>query len=122
VGYELHITRASRWAEAEEHPITPAEWGSFAQAHPKLVQSGSITWKDIGTHPVYSLIREDGDEALLSWREDVINVWGITEAFWTDLVSLAAQLHARLVGDEDEEYLPDGTEVAWDESRAPITL
>jgi len=33
---------------------------------------------------------------------------------------LAAQLHARLVGDENEEYHLDGSSTDWTEDKAPI--
>jgi hypothetical protein len=121
VGYELHITRSGEWIDADQHPITVAEWESFAGAHPNLAQDGSIGWKDIGTQTVYSFTCEDGTQALLSWRNDHVYVWGEFPDRVAALAALAAQLHARLVGDDEEEYLPDGSWVHWTEPRAPIT-
>lgn len=121
MGYELHITRAGEWIDADQHPITLAEWESFAEAHPKLTQDGSVGWKDIGTQAVYSFTCEDGSQAWLSWRDDHVYVWGEFRDHVAALAVLAAEFHARLVGDDEEEYLPDGSCARWTEPRAPVT-
>jgi hypothetical protein len=144
VGYEpdhkLHITRASEWAGADQHPITRAEWESFAEAHPKLSQSGSVGWRDVelnedgsvgridtGTQPAYSFTCEDGARVRLYWRDDHViaspGAWGEGELLGHEaaLATLAVQIRARLLDDDEDEYLPDGSQVHWDESRKPIT-
>jgi hypothetical protein len=121
VSYELHITRASEWPDAHQHPITIDGWASFAEAHPKLTLDGRVGWADIGTQAVYSLTCDGGNEALLSWRDDHVYVWGDFQDCLAAIATLAAQLHARLIGDDQEEYLPDGSWIDRDESRSPIT-
>lgn len=121
MSYELHITRAGEWVDADQHPITVAEWESFAGAHPKLIQDGEVSWKDIGTQPVYSFTCENGSQVWLSWRDDHVYVWGELWDPCPALVALAAQFQARLVGDDEEEYLPDGSWARWTGPRAPIT-
>ena len=141
VDYELHITRATQWACADQHPITRAEWESFAEAHPKLSQGGSVSWRgielngdgsvgqiDTGTQPAYSFTCEDGAKVRLYWRDDHVMVspdpWGEPqghEAALGALATLAVQIRARLLGYDEDEYLPDGTRAHWDESRKPIT-
>jgi len=121
VSYELHITRAGEWTDAGQHPITLAEWERFAEAHPKLTPDGTVGWTDIGTQAVYSFTGMDGNEAFLSWRGHHVEVWGrLQDQAVADLATLAAQLHARLVGDDEEEYLPDGSCIQWSEPRTPI--
>jgi hypothetical protein len=81
--HELHITRASQWTDADQHPITRAEWESFAEAHPKLSQGEGVGWRDVelnedgsvgridtGMQPAYSFTCEDGAKIRLSWRDD----------------------------------------------------
>jgi hypothetical protein len=131
---ELHITRASQWTDAEQHPITRAEWERFAEAHPKLSQHGSAGWKsielnqdgsvgsmDIGSTPIYSFTCRGGAKVRLSWRDDHVRAWGELLGHETALATLAAQFQARLLGEDEEEYLPDGNRADWDEFRKPIT-
>jgi len=132
--HELHITRASQWMDAGQHPITRAEWEAFAEAHPKLSQSGGVSWRDVelnedgsvgrkdtGTQPAYSFTCEDGAKVRLSWRDDHVKAEGELLGHEAALATLAAQFRARLLADDEDEYLPDGTRVHWDESRKPIT-
>ena len=118
MGYELHITRADLWTDSEKHPITQAEWESFASAHPKLVRAGTFGWTEIGEQPVYSYVGTRGAEGALSWRHGRVAQWG--EADSAALARIAAELHARLVGDDDEEYAPDGSWADWTEPRPVI--
>jgi hypothetical protein len=131
---ELHITRASQWTDADQHPIPRAEWESFAEAHPKLSQHGSASWKnielnqdgsvgsmDIGATPIYSFSCKDGAKVRLSWRDDHVKAWGELTGHEAALATLAVQFRARLLGDDEEEYLPDGSRADWDEFRKPIT-
>jgi len=54
MSYDLHITRAGDWIDAAQHPIPRAEWERFAESHPELIQDGEVSWRDIGTQPIYS--------------------------------------------------------------------
>jgi hypothetical protein len=55
--HELHITRASQWTDADQHPITRAEWESFAEAHLKLSHQGTGS-------PSWCYMPECGDECM----------------------------------------------------------
>jgi hypothetical protein len=114
MGYYLHITRAGEWVDSAEHPITAQEWCAFALTHPQLQP-------DPGCGPLdHVFLFLDGTEARLSWTGGHIQVRGA----YTDsgqLARLAHQLHARLVGDEEEEYADDGTAEDWTEDRPAIT-
>jgi hypothetical protein len=50
-----------------------------------------------------------------------VYVWGEFRDGVAALAVLAAELHARLVGDDEEEYLPDESCARWTEPRAPVT-
>jgi hypothetical protein len=119
MSYDLHITRAGFWPDADQHPIPRAEWERFAESHPELIQDGEVSWRDIGTQPVYSYTLPDGGQASLSWHHEHVYVNGRFESV-AALAELAASLHARLVGDDHEEYHPDGSSTDWAEDRPPI--
>ena len=105
---KLHITRASQWTDADRYPITRAEWESFAEVHPKLSQHGAFSCKG-------------GAKVRLSWADDHVKAWGELLGNEAALATLAAQIRARLLTDDEDEYLPDESRVHWDESRKPIT-
>ena len=119
MGYELHITRADLWTGSEQHPITQAEWEFFASTHPRLVRAGAVGWTDIGEQPVYSCVGARGAEGALSWRHGQVAQWG--EADTAALARIAAELHARLVGDDDDEqHQPRGAankQKSWQRQR-----
>ena len=130
----LRITRASLWANADQHPITCAEWESFADAHPKLSRHGSADWKSIelnpdgsagsivtGTTPIYAFTCRDGAKVRLSWGDGHVTALGELTGHEAALATLAAQIPARLLDNDEDEYLPDGSRVHWDRSRKPIT-
>ena len=58
-------------------------------------------------------------QAWLSWRNEHVYVNGRFQNV-AAIAALAAQLYARLVGDEDEEYHTDGSSTDWTEARPPI--
>jgi len=60
-----------------------------------------------------------GGQAWLSWRNEHVYVNGRFENV-AAIAELAASLHARLVGDDDEEYHLDGSSTDWDGDRPPI--
>ena len=130
---QLHITRASQWTGAHHHPITRAEWESFAEAHPKLSHGAAGRKKrraqprwaggstDTGWTPIYAFTCKDGAKVWLSWGDDHVAARGELLGHEAALATLAVQFRARLLDDDEDEYLPDGSRVHWDESRKPIT-
>lgn len=71
MGYELHITRAERRYESEEHPISLTEWQSYAAGHPALEEMGWVGWDDARV-PVYGYTCTDGSVVSLTWGEGAI--------------------------------------------------
>lgn len=115
MGYYLHITRAGdSWADSADHPISTEEWTAFAAAHPSIVA-------DPDNGPLDHVFTcHDGTEACLTWKNGQIEVRG-THADDKDLARLAAQIEARLLGDDDEEYDLNGQPIEWEAPRPPIT-
>ena len=48
MSYDLYIICAGNWLDADQHPITRAEWERFAESHPELAQDGNVSWSSIG--------------------------------------------------------------------------
>lgn len=100
MGYELHITRASEWFEAEQCPIELDEWLEIVEQDPDLVLQDSglagfavwTAWSQNGVHPPM-------------WHSEGCVVSSATE---TQVVrkmhQIAQRLGARIVGDDGEEY------------------
>lgn len=93
MSYDLHLTRAGDWLDADQHPITRAEWERYAESHPALIQDGEVGWRDIGMQPIYSFTLPDGGQAWLSWRNEHVYVNGRFESAGA-IAALAASLHA----------------------------
>lgn len=95
MGYELHITRAERWYESEDHPISEEEWESFARNDPSLVLDGTV----------YGHVCADGETVSLRWSGGEILVKGVRgRKAAAGLVRMAEALGARLLGDDGEVY------------------
>jgi len=121
MGYDLHITRAGWDLNSREYPISRQEWRTVADKWPGMVLEGRIDYSDTGPISVYAL--HDGGEhpASLYWRHGGI----IVRASYADtgaVARLAEHLGARLVGDDGEEYLTDGTVVDGDANQRPPLL
>lgn len=121
MGYDLHITRAGWDLYSREYPISREEWRAAAESWPGMVPDGGFVSADIGSVTVYAL-HDGGDHpASLYWRNGGITV----RAAYSDtgaIARLAEQLGARLVGDDGEEYLTDGTVVDGDANQRPALL
>jgi hypothetical protein len=113
MGYEMHIVRTRSWLDAHTNPIGREEWNAFAQSHPRLTEDGWIDWKDIGREPSYLFVDSGGEEVSLWWRGDQVSAKGGFFEF-TELVALAEELDAMLIGDEWELYTADGQTIDFE--------
>jgi len=107
MGYDFHITRAAGWVDAEHHPIDRQKWLSLAVGSPALVQAGKASFTDGPSgeeveYPIFGLLRIYGPS--LYWRNGEVVVGGANEDNISDLVHIAQQLGAQLLGDDGEEY------------------
>ncbi|MBW4721355.1 hypothetical protein [Saccharothrix obliqua] len=103
MGYDLHITRADHWADADRVPIPRGEWESFARE--RLAECGEVTYGETGAEPVFGFDCGTGDVVSLHWWRDRITVTGITDArSIAALRWIGEALAARLIGDDGEAY------------------
>ncbi|MFD9393173.1 hypothetical protein ACFWBB_21395 [Streptomyces sp. NPDC060000] len=99
MGYEFHITRAESWTESEEFPIGRAEWEQVAEACDAIELQGDVEWNDIGAQPVYGAA---ASTASFSWRLGRVDISGhLDDSMWSIAESLAEELQAYLVGDDE---------------------
>ena len=102
MGYDLHITRKQNWANPQGTFITPEEWVAVIQNDPELTVTGQngpyhADWSGPGKYPCWL----DYD------RGELFTKYPTNEMIEKMLV-IAHRLDARVVGDEDEEYLGGG--------------
>jgi len=121
VSYDLHITRAGWHPRSLEHPISREEWRAAAQGWPGMVAEGRVDYADTGPVMVYALPGAAEHPASLYWRLGQITV-GVYPADTGEVARLAESMGARLVGDDGEVYLPDGTVVDSDANARPSLL
>ncbi|GAA4264304.1 hypothetical protein [Dactylosporangium darangshiense] len=108
MGYNLHITRAEHWLDADGEPIGRQEWNAYASGHPAMQHAGWIEWKDVGREAVYDWPAGYEDRSSLSWRNGEVTVTGVYTDYIPGLVAIAADLEANVVGDDGERYTSDG--------------
>ena len=115
MGYDVHITRAACWLDGEETPITLDEWRSYVASDPELMASDpelmigqsddciSAGWYGEGGHPNNSKCVGG-----FWWDSGCIVEKNPSKAEIGKMTRIALALNARVVGDEDEEYRPNG--------------
>lgn len=123
MGYELHITRAESWVEAESNPITLEEWLAYIKSDPELEidEVGEATTTDGETVfcgdpglAIWTAHPEDGADGGRAWiyhSQDCIVVKNPDQQFTAKMWRIAQHFGARVYGDEDEEYGADGEQV-----------
>lgn len=112
MGYELHITRRKEWSDPQSGPpITRAEFEEVVLADPRFERDQDMpNYANFLPHP-----RHRHDAAWLLWRDGEIVTKSPTQSFTKVAVHFAQRLNARAVGDEGEQYGPDGNVVDEDE-------
>jgi hypothetical protein len=110
MGYDLHITRAAWWTRSEEYPVAQDEWQAVADVRPGMEVEGGVDFKDTSRVPAYEMHGVGEHPASFYWRPGQV----VVTAYYADtgkIARIAQQLGARLIGDDHEEYLPDGSVV-----------
>jgi hypothetical protein len=108
MGYDLHITRAEWWIRSAEHPISRQEWRTVADAWPGMVTDGRYD-SGGGPVPLYALPTDGAYPVVMYWAEGRVTTRMLRDTDTAELARLAEALGARLVGDDGECYLPDGS-------------
>ena len=115
MGYDVHITRATDWTDAESAPITLDEWLAIVHADPDMrldgfaevsTPSGALRYKNDGlaVWTKYSGHDDDGNMAWFDYHRGRIVVKNPDEEIRAKMKQLATSLGAKVVGDEGEEY------------------
>ncbi|QWV92377.1 hypothetical protein KP004_14330 [Geomonas oryzisoli] len=99
MGYDLHITRKTFWADDDGPEITSLEWLEAVNKDPSLTLAGYngdffVLW----TGP------SEYEEPWLDWREGEIYSKNPDEAMITKMLEIAGRLGAAVQGDDGEIY------------------
>lgn len=100
MGYDVHITRASNWADNEGRQITADEWKSCLDADPELSPD-----PDNGPHSVLWRAHPEGrEDAWLDWFGGNIYTTNPDGPLLEKMLTIARQLEAEVKGDDDRVY------------------
>jgi hypothetical protein len=115
MGYDLHITRAPEWSSRNRpQEITEAEWLAVVDADPKLRLA---TKEDACNFPgmVLWMAKVEGYAGpWFAWVDGYIYSKNPNGLIIEKMIELAQRLNARVLGEEDEQYLPDGSVLGWE--------
>lgn len=119
MGYDLHIHRAGDWLDAAEKPIERTEWEEWVNRAVDFAFDPSFSvayateergeWTEIAAiwrgHP--------SGKAISFWYyKGAITTTGADKDVIRRMSQVAAELSARVQGDDGEFYGPDGEQVA----------
>ena len=99
MGYDLHITRAEEWSQNNGQEITLDEWLAVVRADPELTPDpengeGFARWSGPSKYP----------EPWIAWFRGNISSKNPDRAILGKLLQLASLFHAKVQGDDGEEY------------------
>ena len=129
MGYEVHIARNEEWWDEDVGGgISPDEWSEFVAsdetmrldnvAEANMTDGNVLRYENQGLAVWlnYSAHDESGNKAWFDFRDGCISVKNPDEELLRKMHQSASQLDAMGLGDEGEEYGPDGEPVAQPES------
>ncbi len=109
MGYELHITCATSWLDAESTPIRSDLWNQVVAADQSLRSSKDDYFerKDGkgGTVRIPAVLWASDPEVAFWFDRGEITVKHASDATIVKMIELASALNGRVFGDDDEEYL-----------------
>ena len=119
MGYDVHITRAESWLDAEERPITLEAWLDYVRSDPEMrvdgraqahTDEGTISYENAGlaVWTAYSGDGEDGNHAWFDLQGGCIVVKNPDIEILGKMSRVAAHFEARVQGDDGEDYGPNG--------------
>lgn len=101
MGWEIHITRAERWPDSDQHPITSEEWLALVAADPEL----TIDPRDNGPHFALWLAHwVGGDHPWFDWFQGAIHSKYPDREALGKALEIAKHFGARVQGDDGEVY------------------
>jgi uncharacterized protein (DUF736 family) len=99
MGYDLHITRADYHWTNEGRKIEASEWHALIESDPELRLDN-----DNKPHFAIWTAHPENGEAWLDWREGNIETKNPDEPLVLKMIEIAQKLHAKVQGDDGEEY------------------
>ena len=118
MGYDVNVTRAQHWAENAGYEIQPDEWRSIVAADPELQMSGVAHAGGLRyENPLLAVwtAHPDHEEVWVDYSSGNLVVKNPDIHILRKLCALAAELGARVQGDEGEIYEADGRIVMDDD-------
>ena len=117
MGYELYITRADTWLERRQHPISGPEWDAVVATDAELKWSTQDWYERQSANRrverFYAVIWITHPEKVPFWFMDgAIQTKNPDQMTIRKMVDLAHKLSAKVLGEEGEEYGPDGEVVS----------
>jgi hypothetical protein len=116
VGYDVHITRATDWWEADETSLSLNEWLAYVEQDPEMRREEAATVTLPGGNILsakrpglavwlgYSRNRPGTNMAWFDYREGCVVVKNPDAELLTKMKRIAVTLNARVQGDEGELY------------------
>jgi hypothetical protein len=103
MGYDLHITRAADWTDAEVVPIRSEEWLALVEVDPELRLAGYngsyfALWTGKSKHP----------DPWFDWSGGQVHTKNPDPPLIEKAIQIAEHFGASVVGDDGERYLPGG--------------
>jgi hypothetical protein len=119
MGYNLHITRAEHcWLDNENVPITLEEWKAYTETDPEIKVDSANNYSENEWDVIWfgeGNISDDNSKCVDSfwWNNGNIVAKNPKPITIRKMTQIATALSARVLGDEDEEYRPNGE--VWEE-------
>ena len=117
MGYDVHITRAQHWLDANENPITLTQWLDYAKSDTEFrIDTEAVAYdrkkrpllayasEGLAVWTAYSKHQAGGDMAWFDWRAGRITVKNPDDEILAKMKRVAAGLGASVVGDDGEHY------------------
>jgi hypothetical protein len=116
MGYDVHITRAANWLDAEATPIPLPEWLKYVEDDPEMRLDGVAVARinkrpglataspGIAVWTAYSGHDETGNMAWFTWRKGCVTVKNPDDKILAKMKAIAALLDALVTGDDGEQY------------------
>lgn len=124
MGYDVYITRAENWVDAEEEqPITLEAWLAYAQSDPEMrvddraearTPDGEVIAFNSAGLAVWTAYSKDGQGGNHAWFDlqgGCVVVKNPDAEILRKMSRVATHFNARVQGDEGEEYGPDGSRI-----------
>lgn len=118
MGYDLHISRREYWHDEDGPEISLDEWQAYAAQRADLVpcpvrDADGTVIADSGARGAFGVQSEPGEWWILDWSRGTVTTSRPPQDIIRIMVAMAQDLNARVLGDDDEDYGPDGEAVEW---------